>query len=324
MLFITKNSVLFANPREIIQVEKPHQLYFRFNKYNHYFECLSDDIKEHAIQTAKKLNKRISGHLKIDMDYQEKSAFENKFISSQIIKNNKTKILITSHCFFDNPHCYGGLLFTDFYEWLSFLAEKSHSTDYDWYIKPHRDFLPGTIEALNLFISKFKNMKIINPETSFHQLKKEGIINVLTCYGSVGHELPMLGFNVINAGYNPHISFNFNVNCSSKNEYSKIIDNINDLELNKNLEEIYKFYYIHNIQINGDLFSQDGKKNEETIIEFTGTEFIDVFLNNNIYYKNVKNNLMKFDSFKSIYSWELLYKNNPNFNLEFRNNIIPN
>ena len=66
------------------------------------------------------------------------------------------------------------------------------------------------------------------------------------------------------------------------------------------------------------------EKNEETIIEFTGTEFIDVFLNNNIYYKNVKNNLMKFDSFKSIYSWELLYKNNPNFNLEFRNNIIPN
>ena len=56
------------------------------------------------------------------------------------------------------------------------------------------------------------------------------------------------------------------------------------------------------------------EKNEETIIEFTGTEFIDVFLNNNIYYKNVKNNLMKFDSFKSIYSWELLYKNNPNFN----------
>ena len=98
MLFITKFSFI-CEPREIIQVEKPHQLYFRFNKYNHYFECLSDDIKEHAIQTAKKLNKRISGHLKIDMDYQRKSAFENKFISSQIIKNNKTKILITSHCF---------------------------------------------------------------------------------------------------------------------------------------------------------------------------------------------------------------------------------
>ena len=27
------------------------------------------------------------------------------------------------------------------------------------------------------------------------------------------------------------------------------------------------------------------EKNEETIIEFTGTEFIDVFLNNNIYLK---------------------------------------
>ena len=53
LAFHYKIPVLFANPREIIQVEKPHQLYFRFNKYNH-FECLSDDIKEHAIQTAKK------------------------------------------------------------------------------------------------------------------------------------------------------------------------------------------------------------------------------------------------------------------------------
>ena len=88
-----------------------------------------------------------------------------------------------------------------------FLALKSKTTDYEWYIKPHRDYLPGTLEILNSFIPKFKNLKIINPDTSFHQLKKEGIKNILTCYGSVGHELPLLGFNVINAGYNPHINF---------------------------------------------------------------------------------------------------------------------
>ena len=42
------------------------------------------------------------------------------------IKNsNKTKVLICTHCFFDNPHGYGGMIFLDFYEWLVFLGEIS-------------------------------------------------------------------------------------------------------------------------------------------------------------------------------------------------------
>ncbi len=325
LAFHYKIPVFFANAREIVQVEKPHQLYFRFNKYKQYFDSLKSDIKEKAILIAKKkLEQRLSGILKIDMDYQEKSAFEKKFISQQIINNNKEKILITTHCFFDNPHCYGGMLFTDFYEWLNFLAQKSQTTDYDWYIKPHRDYLPGTLEVLEKFIPKFKNLKIINPETSFHQLKQEGIKNVLTCYGSVGHELPLLGFNVINAGYNPHIKYNFNMNCLSISQYSKVINEIKDLKININFEDIFKFYYVHNIIINGDMFSNDGIKKSNSILKFKDKEFIKVFLSNKNYYNFFKKNMSNFISFESIYSWEYFYNAIDDFEFEKKKNSIVN
>ena len=103
------------------------------------------------------------------------------------------------------------MLFLDFYEWLCFLGEISKKTDYDYYIKPHKDYLPGTIESLNEIITKFPNLTLISPTVSFHQLIREGISFALTCYGSIGHELPLLGVQVINAGYNPHNAYNFNL-----------------------------------------------------------------------------------------------------------------
>ena len=34
------------------------------------------------------------------------------------------------------------------YEWIKFLGKISHSTDYEWYIKTHPDFLPGNIDII--------------------------------------------------------------------------------------------------------------------------------------------------------------------------------
>ena len=42
----------------------------------------------------------------------------------------------------------------------------------DWYIKPHRDCLPGTIEAINEII-KDSQIRMIDPNISHYQLKKE-------------------------------------------------------------------------------------------------------------------------------------------------------
>ena len=332
LAFKYKKPVYFANHREIIQADRPHQIYERFKSYKNYFEKLDNSKKKSAIMLASvNLNKRLRGGLKIDMSYQEKSAFENNIVERQTSTNNKLKVLITAHCFFDNPHCYGGMIFNDFYDWLEFLGNLSLKLDYEWYIKPHRDFLKGNLEVLKIFENKFKNFKVINPDTSFHQLKKEGIKNVVTCYGSVGHELPILGFKVINVGYNPHISFNFNTHCLTKNEcFNTLLNLDNDNEV-IDVNEIYKFYYIHNMLLKTDMFNYN-YNDKKVILEvaFTLTnevnsariQFFDKFTSDINFLEEYKKNFDKFNNSKSVYSFEYQFEKNNIDIINKKNNYI--
>ena len=95
----------------------------------------------------------------------------------------------------------------------------SHKTDYNWFIKPHKDYLPGTIEIISNLMKKFSNIKLVSPDSSFHQLKLN-LDHVLTVYGSVAHELPLLGVNVINASkIHPHMSFKFSKTPADLQDY---------------------------------------------------------------------------------------------------------
>jgi hypothetical protein len=137
------------------------------------------------------------------------------------------------------------MFFFDFFEWLDHLGKISIQTDYDWYIKPHPDYLPGTIETIKLITKKYKKIKFVDPKSSFKQLAAEGLNFALTCYGSVGHELPLLGIQVINCGPNPHMAYNFNWHAYSKKEYDSLLLNLKTLKKEININEIYEFYFMN-------------------------------------------------------------------------------
>ena len=86
---------------------------------------------------------------------------------------------------------------------------------------------------------------IVPADTSFHQLAKDGISHVLTCYGSVGHECPLLGMAVINAGNNPHMCYDFNYHPKSLKEYESLLLNLSVVNKKINIDEVYEFYYMH-------------------------------------------------------------------------------
>lgn len=219
-----------------------------FKSYSILFSKLTKKEQFSALSwSEKRLKLRFSGKVAVDMNYSTKSAFVyNARQNKALRQNNRIKILIATHCFFDNPHCYGRNLFTDFYEWLNFLGEMSEVTDYDWYIKTHPDVLPGNNEVLNDILNKYKKITLLNEDVSHLQLKQEGISFVLTVYGSVGHEYPLLGNVVINAGKNnPHAGYNFNIHCNSISEYRDLILNLVNLKLNFNKRDVYEFYYMH-------------------------------------------------------------------------------
>jgi len=238
--------VYYANPFEMMRSAKPHDIYEKFMDYPRYFRSLDESHQRRLVESAKlALSKRLGGAVGVDMPYQTKSAFSLGGASKQTSGSDKTKVLVATHCFYDNPHAYSRMTFRDFYEWMEFLGQISEKTDYEWYIKPHRDYLPGTIEILDAFAAKYPKFNVVNSETSFHQLREEGVKVALTCYGSIGHELPLLGYRVVNAAYNPHSAYDFNLNCYSLDEYTEALMNLDQEFATPDLGSLYEFYAVH-------------------------------------------------------------------------------
>lgn len=225
---------------------EPFSVHSNFISYQKSFSKLSSEQQESARQLAKnQLDRRFKGEAGVDMSYSTESAFITFNPNERILNDNvRIKVLITSHCFFDNPNAYGGFLFLDFYEWLVFLGQVSEETDYDWYIKMHPNPLPGTLEIIEGIIKDFPKIKLIPSKTSHKQLISEGIDFVLTGYGTVGIEYPAFGKQVINAGYNPRSGYEFNWNPTSVEEYRNYLLNLKNLHLKIDIDKVYECYYM--------------------------------------------------------------------------------
>jgi len=242
-----KIPVYLPNIRGLFLVKKPFSVHNYFRRYPEIFKKLSPKKRHQALILAKKqIQKRLSGQVGVDMPYATRSAFKMTTNKKNILKkNNKIKVLICSHCFYDHPHIYNQLFFSDFYEWLHYLGRISKKTNYDWYLKVHPGPLPGTIENIKKIICHYPKITLLPHFTSHNQLVKEGINFVLTIFGSVGHEYPALGIPVINAGYNPHIAYDFNWHANTIKEYRDLLFNLPKLSKKIDLQKIYEFYYIH-------------------------------------------------------------------------------
>jgi hypothetical protein len=220
--------------------------YTDFFYFPEYFRALSKEEQQKGLQMAReRLEKRMSGEVGVDMHYSTKSAYGSNKNNKVLKESPRTKILIATHCFFDNPHPYGVNLFPDFYEWLVFLGEISEKTDYDWYIKTHPDFLPGNIPIIEEFIRKYPKFTLIPSETSHLQLIEEGINFALTVYGTIGFEYAALGIPVVNASLcNARIRYNINFHPKSIEEYEGILLTLPEQKLNIDMNEVYEAYYM--------------------------------------------------------------------------------
>ena len=239
--------VILLNTREVLCPSYDFEIYERFSNYPSYFDSLSSNEKIRLLDESKKLQKnRLSGSVDGSLPYQEKSAFDNDKTKMQIQKSNySVRVLIAVHDFFDNPHAYSKMMFRDFWVWLEFLGELSQRTDYEWFIKMHRDFSEAEYEAVLLFTEKYPNIRRINPNTTFHQLKSEGLTHVLTCHGTVGHELPELGINVINCAHNPHIAYEFAETYLNIDDYSARLMALDSKDRPRSTKKLLEFYAAH-------------------------------------------------------------------------------
>jgi hypothetical protein len=239
--------VYLPNMRGIWKAERPFSVYEYFLIYRKLFTKMAQQDQAAALALAQnQIEKRLRGDVGVDMPYSTKSAFQRSGNGKRVLRrSDNIKVLICTHCFYDNPYAYGPILFEDFYEWLIYLGRISTVTEYDWYLKMHPDPRPGTEDAIRKILAHFPRITMIPHETSHHQLAAEGINFVLTVYGSVGHEYPLLGIPVINAGYNPHVAYNFTWTPATVAEYEQWLMDLGSLRKPIDLKEVYEFYFMH-------------------------------------------------------------------------------
>jgi len=220
---------------------------------------LSPEVRQEGLALARqRIERRFAGEVGVDMLYSTSSAYGRLRQGQLLLPSLRKKILIATHCFFDSPHSYGNNLFPDFWEWLDFLGILSGETDYDWYIKTHPDYLPGTLEIVQGFIRRYPKFTLLPSDASHHQIIAEGIDVVLTVYGTIGFEYAALGKSVVNCSLsNPHVAYNFNLHPRSVEEYRIMIRDLDHLPLSIDLDQVYEFYFMHHLYNTQDLFLDD-------------------------------------------------------------------
>lgn len=263
--FVTSNRFIYK-----LNSKMPF-MHGQFKKYPLLFSKLKRLTKQNGIIAAKKkLNLRFSGigGAKVDLITSQISSFKKSSSRNLIKKNNKIKILIAPHDFFDAAHIWGSMLFSDFYEWLIFLGELSKKTNYDWYLKNRpnhpgkfKKYQPYTNKILKKFVKKYKNIKLLPNNYSHNQILSEGINFVLTCYGSVAMEYAYFKVPVINASINnPHIAYNFNINPRSIKEYENILLNLKKFKKFKNKinqKKVIEYYFMRHLFVDKNWLVED-------------------------------------------------------------------
>jgi hypothetical protein len=202
------------------------------------------------------IDRRLKG--KPDFRYKFARKINPVFSSTKVkpkLKKNKKKlnILIAAHCFMDAPHVYGNFIFYDFKEWLNFLGnlseQKKLKEKYNWFIKIHPALYDRNVEHFKSILKRYPKFSLLKKfDTHNYLINDVGIDVVLTINGSVAHEYPLFKIPVVNAGPNPHEGYSFTKTAKSKSEYRKIIFNLKNLKVNKNVNrEIYECYGMHHL-----------------------------------------------------------------------------
>lgn len=215
--------------------------------YKEYWEMLPEQEQYEALNWAKyELDSRVSGKIDFIQTSNDTNSFAKKS-TKRIFKNNRPKIMICPHIFEEDCYSCGEQIFDNNYiAWLIHLGELSKKiTEYDWCIKQHPSMSKRDEMIMNRYLEKYKNIQLIPKDVNPHQLKKEGVKFALTVCGTIGYEYPLIGIDVITAGINPGSSFSYTFNPNTKEEFDKLIYNLNTLKTNEDKTELYESYAIH-------------------------------------------------------------------------------
>jgi hypothetical protein len=203
----------------------------------------------------KKLEVRLNGAEDRSLLPAGNSAYASSGTKKLLRETGRPRILVLLHDFCDAPNVLRWSIFPDFWEWLHFLLRHAINTPFDWYVKPHPhrhqddDKARANAEIIAEFKKCYPEVMFLDSQVSNKQLINEGIAAMFTVHGTAAHEFAYLGVPVVNAGYNHHINYSFNIHSTTKEEYAEFIHRAGSLELQIDKSEVEEFVYTHFIDL---------------------------------------------------------------------------
>ena len=241
---------------------------------------------KYSLQKAKKLSKTIivnaehSLRNRLNAVYDDSMTYMRRSCSSEINTNKsaKGKYILMLHDFFDSPHIYQWLLFSDFWGWAYETMNYCAKNNIPILVKPHPNQLPenqAVIKTLQDSFCKYKFIHWISKDIQNSTLFKQVPKLIISGYGSVAAEATYCEIPVLLAGDHPGINFNVAKVARSKHEYFNYLSDPSKIKAGDASDAIF-FTALHH----KDSFT---KKKDYSIINSLGINLTDFSCNYSAY-----------------------------------------
>ena len=207
--------------------------------------------KEDKLSSASvSINNKLSGIIEDSYSYMKETSPYKEVVKE--LPNVKNAVVIFLHDFFDSPHVYESMVFSDFIEWLTFTVEYLEKNSILYYVKSHPASNDDVKKILTEYKKKYNNFNILSNKITNKQLISNGIALGVTVYGTVAHELAYMGVPALTCGNGPHSGFDFCYEATTKDEYKSFLKKYNKLRysnhglIKQRVELFYYMYYLHN------------------------------------------------------------------------------
>lgn len=219
--------------------------------YKHAFTKRKD--QEQLLELARAhLESRLSGGIDVATSYMTTSAYVESVAECPDVQG---AIIVYLHDFFDSPHIYADLVFTDFWIWICFTIEILQAAKIPFYLKRHPNQIDISAGVVSELKKKYPSVLFVPDGVTTRQLVKGGMACAVTVYGTIAHEVAYLGVPSIACARHPHIAFDFCHTARSVEEYADLLKQASQLTLGDVdvvRKQVLMFYSMHNIDLLSD------------------------------------------------------------------------
>jgi len=217
------------------------------DEYRREFERLTDK-QTYLAEADRQLTLRLSGGIDSATAYMANSAYH---ATTDDVPDVRGAVVVFLHDFYDSPHVYRDLVFSDFWQWICFTLDTLNQAGIRYFLKPHPNQIALSGSVLDDLRGKYPGLPLISSAVTNRQLVDGGMMCAVTVYGTVAHEMAYFGIPTIACANHPHIAFDFCKTARDRDTYAQYLRGAATLKSDTELfrAQALQFFVMHNLAL---------------------------------------------------------------------------